>query len=295
MKQHTTIRKERLREEAAGFTLIELLVVIAIIAILAALLLPALALAKDNAQRATCTNNMKELATANNMYCTDNQDRMAWPNWDGGNTASVEPGLTGYLYSGQCPNPQEAPYGTKLANSQAPFPTLCYQPTTSPQSAGSMWYKYAPNPGSFICPKDAQDPHRTTRINQLCSYVMDGAVCGFDDNGYHPPCKITQVWSPSCWLMWEPDIKLNAIQNPPYGEFDYNDGSNYPSAPPSGYEGIGRLHSNNGGNIMALAGNVQVINTNQFNADSNIPLGEGPQKPGGKTLLWWSPYSVDGH
>jgi prepilin-type N-terminal cleavage/methylation domain-containing protein len=299
MNPHTTIRKERPSEDGAGFTLIELLVVIAIIAILAALLLPALALAKDNAQRATCTNNMKQLATANNMYATDNLDRMAWPNWDGGNTASYPPppGVTvhGWLYTGQCPNPQQAPYGTKQANSQPPFPNTCYLPTTSPASAGSMWFRYAPDPASYICPKDAMDVHRTERINQLCSYVMNGAVVGYPNGTYVNPCKITDAWSPSCWLMWEPDVQLEIRCTGDDGEFEYNDGSNFPDAPPNGCEGIGRLHSHNGGNIMAIAGNVQIINTNQFNADSNTPEGKGPQRPGGKTLLWWSPFSINGH
>jgi len=252
-----------------GFTLIELLVVIAIIAILAALLLPALAAAKRHAWMAVDINNNHEILVAMTMYTADNGDQMPQPGWGTYDDCWASSSNIN-LYLGGSFTAYQNNYSNQV---------VCFQ-------QGQL-YPYLKDPKTMVSPADQKNNQFYQRPIYITSYVWNGAVIGYDSGGYPTsaghlptPFKLSQ-FKPSAVLMWEAD------ETQP---FFFNDFANYPDEGISGRYGNGAI-------VGFFDGSSRRLAISQFSAWAGCANGVWAN-PGGirwkfvKTLpnqLWCSP------
>jgi len=223
----------------SAFTLIELLVVIAIIGILAALLLPSLSTSKNKSYKTVDINNLRQIMMATHMYATDYKDILPWPDW--GNTTNP-----GWLYT---------------------FNAETSGPARFKAETGLLWNTLK-NGKVYMCPMDDTNASLfKNRKQQISSYAMNGAACGFSKENY-PAVPLSAIRQDGV-AFWETDEK-----HPHY----FNDGANYPKEP------VSTRHINGAINAV-FNGAVSYIRFDTWNAFA---------KETNKNCLWCYPNSANG-
>ncbi len=173
------------RQSGRGFTLIELLVVITIIAILAAMLFPIMARAKEMAKKTACLSNARQIGMANNMYLQD---------WDG-----TFPIFSDYMSQPAAAEPGH--YGIEVA--LAPY---IMQSATRFDPASGL--SYEPLMKIFRCPMDRGGPYTRRDVPNSGSYWE-----AYGSSYHFTKCMFTVVANRSSRNNWPYDYNRTVIES----------------------------------------------------------------------------------
>lgn len=192
--------KHLLQSRIKPFTLIELLVVIAIIAILAAMLLPALSAARERARTASCTSNLKQLGIAYGMYLGDNKDYFCFNINSAPGNVAWNPLMGSCLTNGGCLGAY-LPTGNVYKND--------YQVIGGYRVISATEVRVS----TFMCPSVEAPKANATRgyyyRYSQNAYITPSVTADKQINGYNPPINAGQINFPSSLMVFMDSGKDN--------------------------------------------------------------------------------------
>jgi prepilin-type N-terminal cleavage/methylation domain-containing protein/prepilin-type processing-associated H-X9-DG protein len=207
------MRTEKRVGLSGAFTLIELLVVIAIIAILAAMLLPALAKAKGKANRATCGSNLRQWGLAQTMYMDDNNQN--FPN------ARIPKGVPGTPASYSADNMLWTDLESFAAAGSGDIGWFNSLP---PYVSARRLCDYANNPARwvknrsiFTCPTSSALPdERDPLVNVMFHYAINPSGNRGLTAGYGTNFNLAMIKNPSAFVSYT-EVRTHSSEAPFYG------------------------------------------------------------------------------